>query len=77
MAFRLGCDGSRMPDTSAPPIDLEKTLPGAETSLARYPGCRNNVAVELWTMRDGTHATANIPTLRYDIWKFLEAHPKR
>ena len=35
-------------------IDIE-TIVGAETSIARYEGCEEGGAVELWTVEAGTH----------------------
>ena len=44
------------PDTTAPPIDIEDSLPGAETSITRYAsGCRAGGHAELWTMEGGGH----------------------
>jgi poly(3-hydroxybutyrate) depolymerase len=34
-------------------LDLEPRLPGAETEVTRYSGCRRGV--ELWTVRGGNH----------------------
>lgn len=53
-----GCSAEA--DTSAPRIDLEDRLPDAETGVTSWSvGCRGKTRVELWDIRDGTHA----PTL--------------
>ncbi|NES15126.1 MULTISPECIES: PHB depolymerase family esterase [Micromonospora] len=53
-----GC--SAQADTSAPALDLEPRLPGAETGVTIYSvGCRDATSVELWHIRGGGHT----PTL--------------
>ncbi|MEI9885770.1 MAG: hypothetical protein WDN08_04575 [Rhizomicrobium sp.] len=65
------------PDTSAPPIDLDGDVPGAETNVSRYVGCTPGIDVELWTMQGSPHVpfnmTKNFPDLIFD---FLSKHPK-
>jgi polyhydroxybutyrate depolymerase len=44
-------------DASAPPLDLESRLPGAETGVTSYStGCRGSKRVELWYIKGGGHA---------------------
>jgi polyhydroxybutyrate depolymerase len=51
-------------DTSAPPIDLDSGLTGAETAVTAYAtGCRDGTRVELWSIKDGGH----IPALTGDF----------
>jgi polyhydroxybutyrate depolymerase len=46
-------------DTSAPAIDLDASLTGAETTVTAYvTGCRNGTRVELWSIKDGAHIPA-------------------
>ncbi|GLH96014.1 extracellular catalytic domain type 1 short-chain-length polyhydroxyalkanoate depolymerase [Phytohabitans aurantiacus] len=46
-------------DTSAPPIDLDSGLTGAETAITAYTtGCRDGTLVELWSIKDGGHIPA-------------------
>ncbi|MEU5941264.1 PHB depolymerase family esterase [Micromonospora sp. NPDC047548] len=53
-----GC--SARADTSAPPLDLEPRLPGADTGVTIYSvGCRDASRVELWHISGGGHT----PTL--------------
>jgi polyhydroxybutyrate depolymerase len=52
----VGLDGcSPAADESAPPLDLDVSLPGAETTIKRWGGCSNSSAVELWTLQNGAH----------------------
>lgn len=54
-----GC--SARADTSAPSLDLEPRLPGAETGVTIYSaGCRDAAGVELWHISGGGHT----PTLK-------------
>ncbi len=70
-----GC--SATPDESAPPVDLDHAVAGAETKIARYPSCRDGVATELWTMQGSTHVPMDLaPDLGDQIWSYLSAHPK-
>lgn len=56
-ASRNGCEGTPQ---SGEPLDLDARLPGAETQVLRFEGCRGGAA-ELWTVRGGNHfvATSN------------------
>ncbi len=71
-----GCGAS--PDLAAPALDLDLDLPGAETKITRYPGCRDGVATELLSIEGGKHVPLNLtPDLGRQIWSFLESHPRR
>ncbi len=75
-AAHNGCAAT--PDESAPAVDLDLDLPGAETKPARYPGCRDGVATELYTLAGAKHVPLNLtPELGRQIWSFFEAHPRR
>ena len=61
-AERAGCDvGSgytpdHAPGYALPDIDLEVTIPGAETSVQRIrDGCADGIAIELWTIDGAEH----------------------
>jgi polyhydroxybutyrate depolymerase len=72
-AARGGC--SMNTDTSAPPINVDGSIPGNETAIERWTGCPT-VDVELWTIHGGSHIpdlTEQWPT---QVWTFLSAHPK-
>jgi polyhydroxybutyrate depolymerase len=64
-------------DTSAPPMDLERGIPGAETLVSRYEtDCLPGGSAELWTIVDGSHIPwLSLEFSRYIIEYFL-AHPK-
>jgi len=70
-AKHLSC-GSAPHDVSA--LDLEPHVPGAETSVQRYDGCRGSV--ELWTVKGGGHYVALQPPALEAIWSFVQTHPK-
>ncbi len=70
-----GCSSTA--DTSAPNLDLEVGVVGAETTVTKYAmGCKAGAATELWTIAGGAH----IPTFTHDFAPdaidFLLAHPK-
>jgi polyhydroxybutyrate depolymerase len=70
-----GC--TTTPDTSPPPLDLDSSIPGAETTVARYAvSCRPGGAAELWTMQGGSHVPTLSATFDPDVVDFLYAHPK-
>jgi polyhydroxybutyrate depolymerase len=48
------CKGA--PDTSMPPLDLDATLSGAETTVTHYGSCFAGSTVELWSIMGGSHA---------------------
>jgi len=56
-------------------IDLEPEIPGAETTVTRFTGCRGGAA-ELWTVRGGDHFVAQRPAAFDAIYEFLMAHPR-
>lgn len=70
---RDGCGGT---DDGAPPLDLEASLPGAETTVRRSTGCRGG-AVELWMIRGGGHIPNLGKGFAEAVWGFLAAHPGR
>jgi polyhydroxybutyrate depolymerase len=61
-AERAGCDPAT--STRLDPLDLESTIPGAETVVERFAtGCDSGLDAELWTIEGGGH----IPTWT-DAW---------
>ena len=68
-AKRDGCAAS----AAAPPMDVDPALPGAETEVTRWSGCRGGAA-ELWTMHGGTHGMDS--RFVEPAWRFLASHPK-
>ena len=70
-----GC--ATTPDTSSPPLDLDDTLAGAETTVTKWQqGCKSGSAVELWAIQGGSHIPSIGSTFREGIVSFLLAHPK-
>lgn len=73
-AMRDGCRATA--DGSAPPLDLDVSIPGAETSVLRWTGCRPGGAAELWTIRGAGHLPALRPSWSETIYGFMAGHPK-
>jgi polyhydroxybutyrate depolymerase len=73
-----GYDGcGTTPDTSGAPLDIDKNVDGAETTVSRYTGCRAPADVELWTIKGAGHVPGNLTLdLPRLTWDFFAAHPK-
>jgi polyhydroxybutyrate depolymerase len=70
-----GCAAT--PDTSSPPLDLDQSIPGAETTVLRYDqGCQAGTEVDLWSMQGAQHIPDIGTTFREGVVGFLLAHPK-
>lgn len=70
-------DGCQSAAAANAPIDLESKLPGEETTVSSFEGCRAGSGVTLWTIEGGSHVpdvAANFPEL---VWRWLEAHPRK
>lgn len=50
-------------------LDLEPGLPGAETRVDRYAGCR--ARVELWTIKGGDHVPRDGARIGAQVYEFL------
>ncbi len=71
-----GCD--RVLDTSAPDLDLDSGLPGAETVVTRVDtGCFENGSGELWVIQDGSHGPALNDNFAREVVSFFYDHPKQ
>ncbi len=69
-----GCTGALAPTGRT--LDLDATLPGAETSVSAYASCPAGAA-ELWTIHGGQHVpNFQMPTWVQSIYAFMMAHPK-
>jgi len=75
VAMWRGLDGcASRADTSAPPIDLDSGLAGAETTVsAWHEGCAGGTRAELWSIKDGSHIPALTPTFATAVVDFLLA----
>ena len=71
-AQRNGCIASQ----SAGTRDLVPSLPGEETQVERWSGCRPGGAVELWTLRGGDHLPVFDERWAEAIYGFMDGHPK-
>jgi polyhydroxybutyrate depolymerase len=59
------------------PVDLDATIPGAETSVSMYrSGCQANGAAELWTIDGGTHVPGLGAEFAPRVVEWLLGHPK-
>jgi len=68
------CSGG--PDTSLPPLDLDSSLPGAETTVTRYTPCPTGEYVELWSIQGGTHTPKLSATFTSSVLGFLFGYKK-
>ncbi len=68
---RLGCVGA--PEIGAARFDLDARLPGAETRVDRWRGCR--APLELWTIEGGSHVPAMGRAWAETVWAFFKGHP--
>ena len=73
-ATKNGCT-SALTDTGMT-LDIDSLLPGAETTVSSYVGCKPGGAVELWTIKGGSHVPTLQPTWGEMLYGFLAAHPK-
>jgi polyhydroxybutyrate depolymerase len=73
-AAKNGCTGT-LTDTGQT-LDLDAVLLGAETTIERYAGCPAAGAVELWTIRNGSHVPVLQSSWGATIYDFLTRHPK-
>jgi polyhydroxybutyrate depolymerase len=75
-AGKDGCTGALAPTGEM--LDIDPTLPGSETIVARYGGCPAGIDVELMTIQGGSHIpTINHPAWGELVWGFLSSHPKK
>jgi polyhydroxybutyrate depolymerase len=65
------------PDTSQPNLDLDSSLPGAETQVTQYlAGCKSGTQANLWSIQGGMHVPGFSETFAPMALDFLLAHPK-
>ena len=64
-------------DTSPPPLDLDTSVAGAETTITTYAsGCRPGGGGVLWTMTGSEHIPPLSSQFAADVIDFLLSHPK-
>jgi polyhydroxybutyrate depolymerase len=56
------------------PLDVDRTVPGAETTVSRFRGCRDGAVVELFTMNGAQHVPRVDAAFASSTWSFLSAH---
>ena len=71
-AARDGCGAA---PTTAGTLDLEQKLPGDETVIQRFTGCRK--PVELWRVKEGSHFVAQSMAALDLVFSFLEKASSR
>ena len=70
-----GC--SNTPDTTSPPLDLEASIPGDETTVTKYAtGCKPGGHAELWSIAGGSHIPNISTSFTPDFIQFFYDHPK-
>ena len=70
-----GC--TNVPDNSSPPLDLDSSLAGAETTVEKFAaGCAASTEVNLWTIQGGGHIPSLTTAFSPDLVDFILAHPK-
>ena len=60
-ARRAGCADA--PDADAPPLDLDRRIPGRETRVTAYGGCEDGIRIALWTISGAGHRPAFTPEI--------------
>ena len=73
-ADKNGCDPT--PDTSAPNMDLEAGIDGAETTVTKFTNCAAGADTELWSMQGAGHIPYLRPDFHETVWSFFAAHHK-
>lgn len=70
-----GCDLT--PVVPSDTLDLDADLPGAETTMTRYPdGCSSGGSAELWTVNGGPHVISPTPDFGASVAEFMLTHPQ-
>ena len=74
-AANNGCDV--VPDNSSPPLDLDRSIAGAETLVTTYgQGCAPGGSAELWTIVGGSHSPNLSTSFSPTVIQWLLSHPK-
>jgi hypothetical protein len=69
-----GCDAGTLTSTGAA-VDLVPNLAGAETRREGFLGCPSGIAVELWTIQNGSHIPLFDDKWGAALYDWLLAHP--
>jgi len=60
-----------------PRLDLDRKLPGAETTVLRFKGCKTGATSEMWTINKGKHSPELSAKFAESVVGFLLNHPKK
>jgi polyhydroxybutyrate depolymerase len=60
-----------------PRLDLDHKLPGAETTVLRFKGCKTGATSEMWTINKGKHSPELSAKFAESVVGFLLNHPKK
>lgn len=64
-------------DTSSPPLNLDFSIPGDETRVAKVQNeCAPGGTVELWVIPGGAHSPFLTPAFAREVVEYFYAHPK-
>lgn len=63
-------------DMSGAPLDLDASLPGNETTITAYAGCKGGTSVQLWSVQGGAHFPTLSKTFVPAVFDFLYAQKK-
>lgn len=69
-------DGCSPTPKAGAALDLSDKVPGAETTVQTYSGCKRDTTVGLWTMQGEGHIPAINDAWRDDVIDFVLSHPK-
>lgn len=56
--------------------DVDALLPGQETQMQRFSNCTQGVAVDLWTIKGGSHIPKLSDHFGQQLWLWMKAHSK-
>ncbi len=69
-----GCKGALIDDGTR--LNIDHLIPGSETIVEHYAGCKTGGDVQLWTIQGGSHLPVLGSNWAPTIYGFLEEHPK-
>ena len=73
-AGKNGCNP--VPKEAPASLDLESSIPGMESDVTRFEGCKPGGAAELWTIAGGSHVPSFVEGFPELVWEFFDAHAK-
>ncbi|HYH51127.1 MAG TPA: alpha/beta fold hydrolase [Acidimicrobiia bacterium] len=73
-AAHTGCTGELA--ATGRTLDVDQSVPGAETVEEARSGCPSGIAAALWTIEGGGHVPPFNENWAAAIWSFMSTHPK-